>query len=385
MKWAGIFRSSGAGRAMLLIAACLVVLPPFPRSAHAQDDAEQVRELRRRQIEGLSEVERSRLERNFAEFKKMSEADREKLRQLDRELKQDDRDGGKLRQVMDEYCNWLGTISVSDREELRKTTDPKERVRLVREIRQKQESSTRPEFYGPGRGGNPRWSGLSRKDLDAVMKVLEQQLRDHVLSVHELQELEKRQDLARYAFLLELVVKNELPAIRDAIENKKPFQSRFPAAAIDAMAAAVTNEDQRKLLESQKTSDQLRHLVRMIWVGLGTEYSRNKPTEKQLEEYFVTLKGAQQDELMQLPSEHMQRRLSWMYIQEHPEKYPPLPREVWGLFPREGFENDPRRKPFGGPPGEPGERRGPGSGGCRGEKGGPPRRDKDGEKRPPAA
>lgn len=341
----------------------------------ADDRVEQLRTQRQQQIEGLSEIERSRLQRNFSEFRNLSEGDREKLRQLDRDLKENDRSGGgNLRKIMEEYCTWLGTISISQREELRKTTDPKEREQLVRSIRKEQESATRPESPS---GWWRRGPVLSRKDLDAVMRVLEDGLREEVVDVHQREELDKRQGVARHVYLIEILVKHEAPAlreVREAYEQGRPpqFRPRTPLPLIEKLAEAVTNEQQRKFLLGLPPPDRLRHLFRMIWAAIRTE----RPTEQQLEEFFVTLKASQHDELMRLSPERMQLRLAELYMEQHPEKYPPLPSGAMGLFPfvprtpssRDGGEGDQRRKPFG----QPGDRRGPG--GFR-EKPGPPRND----------
>src|SRR6516165_4293639 len=75
-------------------------------AAFGEPGAGQLREQRQKEIAGKSEAERARLQRNFKAFRELPPAAQEKLRRLDRELKEDARTGGNLRSIMDEYYNW---------------------------------------------------------------------------------------------------------------------------------------------------------------------------------------------------------------------------------------------------------------------------------------
>src|SRR6185437_6260023 len=66
----------------------------------------QQRELREREIANKSEAERARLQRNFRAFRELPADEQQRLRNLDLELKEDARNLGSLRVVMNEYYDW---------------------------------------------------------------------------------------------------------------------------------------------------------------------------------------------------------------------------------------------------------------------------------------
>src|SRR2546425_8013 len=69
------------------------------------------RELREREIANKSEAERARLQRNFKMFRELPADEQKKFRELDRELKEDSRNQGSLRAIMNDYYDWLATLT----------------------------------------------------------------------------------------------------------------------------------------------------------------------------------------------------------------------------------------------------------------------------------
>ena len=165
------------------------------RIARADADAAKVRDQRQKEIAAKSEAERARLQRSFKAFRDLPPTEQDRLRQLDRELKDDARAGGGLRGVMDDYYNWLATLTPGQQQDLREIADPTRREMRVRELMKEQQEQA--EAGGPGRGGRSP-NRLSPKDLSAVLDVIEQALRDnHLLTQADVQRLESRKDLAR--------------------------------------------------------------------------------------------------------------------------------------------------------------------------------------------
>src|SRR5260370_281071 len=76
-------------------------------------------ELREREIANKSEAERARLQRNFKTFRELPPDEQKKLRRLDLELKEDTRNLGSLRVVMNEYYDWLATLTPGQQQDLR--------------------------------------------------------------------------------------------------------------------------------------------------------------------------------------------------------------------------------------------------------------------------
>src|SRR5262245_7761340 len=106
-----------ASKRRLVLRACLAVAA-VSSSAFVQGDAltPEQRELRQKEISLKSESDRARLQRNSNTFRTLPAAEQQRLRLLDLELKEDTRNQGHLRSVMDEYYNWLATLTPGQRE-----------------------------------------------------------------------------------------------------------------------------------------------------------------------------------------------------------------------------------------------------------------------------
>src|SRR3972149_8221633 len=95
-------------------------------------------EQNRRRIELLQAAERTRLERNLRTFLEMPGEQRNADRSFHREIQDDARSGGKLRDLLQAYNAWLATLSPYQRQEILNVADPVARAQLVRKIRQEQ-------------------------------------------------------------------------------------------------------------------------------------------------------------------------------------------------------------------------------------------------------
>src|SRR5579863_37563 len=143
---------------------CLV-LAVVAACAVAYGDATS-RELHQKKIADKSESERARLLRSFKDFRSLSAEDQRRLRMLADELRDDDRNAGGLRSIMNQFHDWLATLTPGQNQELRNLTDPNAREKRVRElIREQQEHA---ESSGPAVAARPP-RGLSSDDLLKVL------------------------------------------------------------------------------------------------------------------------------------------------------------------------------------------------------------------------
>lgn len=92
-------------------------------------------------------IERDRLNRNIAEFRKLSDAEKEHFRKLHRELKADAASGGNLATLLQTYSVWVQTLTPTQRDELQKESNLSHRFALVRKFKEEQEE--------PGSLSNP--------------------------------------------------------------------------------------------------------------------------------------------------------------------------------------------------------------------------------------
>ena len=307
-------------------AAAGVVLAAAVHGAAAAGDATvaQLREQRQKEIAGKSEAERARLQRNFKALRELPPAERERLRRLDRELKDDGRAGGNLRAIMDEYYNWLATLTPGQQQDLRPTGDPEHpekndatrREIRVRELLKEQQDQI-DATTGAGRGGGapPR---LGSKDLATVLGIVEEAMREkHLLSQAELQELQNKKDLARYMYIWGLAFRPRGGG--GAPGQPLPWMSKD---VFEAMIDGISNEKLAAHVKSGQNMDRWWRMVRLIYGGIRAEYEKLRPDQETLERFFAELNSREQDEIMRLPSDQQPHQLMHIYMTKMSEKEP---------------------------------------------------------------
>src|SRR5205807_1635995 len=87
----------------------------------------------------------ARLIQELQAFLALPEERQKELRKLDRDLHDEDSATyARLQRVLERYSNWLLRLPETERKQLESTTDLKERLRLIKEIRQRQWISRLP-------------------------------------------------------------------------------------------------------------------------------------------------------------------------------------------------------------------------------------------------
>jgi len=322
-----------------IAAACLIAATLFAgRIARGDPDAAQLREQRQKDIAAKSESERARLQRNFRAFRTLPLAEQERLRQLDRELKEDARTGGNLRSIMDEYYNWLATLNPGQRQDLHPADDPQHPEKndpARREIRVRQllkEQQEQADATGAAKGARvpPR---LSSKDLDAVLGIVEKAMRArNLLSQKEIQELESKQGLARHVATWTLAF-----PMRPSAPMGGP-QSWWSKEVIESMIDAISNEKLAAHVKAVPAMDRWLRLVRVIFYGIRAEHEKLKPGQDVLERFFVQLNSEEQDEIMRLPFDQQPQKLAHLYMtkmaETDPDNFPRMPQLPFWARPR---------------------------------------------------
>jgi len=292
---------------------------------HAEPLSTELRELRQKEIAQKSEAERARLMRNFKDFRALPVEEQERLRAFNRELKDDARNQGRLKAVMDEYYDWLATLTPGEQFDLRKEADPNRREKRVRDLLREQQE----HVDATGARGAKSPKGLSSKDLAAVLGVIESAItKQQLLSAEETQRLHEKTGLAHNAYLLELAFRRNGAA--------PPLQ--FPwlsKEVVDEMVEKISNPKQVSFVEERPEERRWR-LFSLIGWGMRAEYEKIKPDQDMLERFFVTLNSSEQDEIMRLPFDQQQQKLTHMFLtkksEEDPNLYPKPPQyPMWGL------------------------------------------------------
>ncbi len=287
----------------------------------------EAREARRQEIARKSESERARLQRSFKAFRELPQAEQDWLRQFAKELKEDDRGEGKLRSVMNEYYEWLSTLTPGQRDDLRKESDPNRRDKQVRDLLKKQQELA--DATGT-KAGVKTPHGMSTDDLDSVLSVVEKAIHNY-LAPEEIEQLKKKHGVSRHTYVLDLAFRPGSGA------GSQVMPRWWSKDVLEAMVNAVTNPVQQHQLRNKIDQGAKAIILQLMVAGVRAEYETEhekiKPDQDTLERFFVQLSSAEQDEIMRLPFDQQQKKLLDAYLTkkslEDPDNFPKPPQFPW--------------------------------------------------------
>lgn len=328
-------------------------------------------------ISRMTQDDRAVLDRKYQQYKSLTEEERSQLRQLHLSLESDRANGGRLIEIMKDYCDWLKQIEAWQQNELAHIDDPLNRAKRVSEIHEQQQrnsSSDEEEFRGP--------RDLERLTLkeDQLSRMFDTLLAERQVQLSEVdqKELDAATGMKRWGLQL------------------KHLNQQIP---VDRLFAVMAPAEMKKLLESTGHPDLVRllsesNLTKDIPENMRKEFTRRiigrslfsqilRETEKvsheQLAKYLNQLPRDRQDELLKLGADEFKIRLRVLSHSQDPDiqflikTLPPAPRfsmGPFGGFP--GFQGRP-----GGPGGPLNPEEGPGGRRPNGQRfDGPPFRDR---------
>jgi hypothetical protein len=289
-------------------------------------------EDRRQRLESLSPSEKRELLAKKERFDGKSEAEKQRLRELDAQIRQHPQ-AEQLQQVLQRYGQWLATLQSKDRAELQELP-PQDRLARIQQLREGEQDRRLSEL------------GLTARDADTVFQWWEGFLEQHeALLAEAVEALNPPPDREAYA--------KENGERRD-----RSFVLRFAVwRSLDKVLRRVPRDDINLLIP------QLSQTARDRFLGLKTVDEQNQLLERWLRESFrwrMRPPPATNDELLRIMKE---------LPDEDRERLEKLPRDELVQRLRERWESQQmwRRR---GPPGPP-RRFPPGRDGgrARGERG----------------
>jgi hypothetical protein len=115
----------------------LLLLPLLGEADSANDELERNRLLLEKWRNDPEHYES--LHRNLRAFLTLPEEGQKRLRQLDQDLHEEESATSvRLHRVLERYAEWLQRLPEADRQSIQRETDPKKRLRLIRELRERQ-------------------------------------------------------------------------------------------------------------------------------------------------------------------------------------------------------------------------------------------------------
>jgi hypothetical protein len=277
-----------------------------------------LRDARRRKIAEMSEAERARLQNNLKRFKDLDFKKQQQLRQLEQDLREDDRKGGGLRQVMKAYVDWLPTLdNPGQLNDLRRETDPVKRNMMVAQLVKEQHAEEETQAANAARR-----AGFAAVELNAIMAAVEKYLRNKEPAfVAKLDDnLKDKPKVWKHVELFRHVFLRPGPAGNFVVTPQQEFSQELARE----MFERIRNPNQKNQPAGVFERGGFYGLfVRRIHTGIWSEI--DKPNDDELGLFVARMPSAQQDEILRQPIEAQQRKFIQKYREAHPESYPQLP------------------------------------------------------------
>ncbi len=309
------------------------------------------------QVERMSDQERSRLQRNIDEFKKLTPEQQAHYRDLHDKV---EKSTSHLSSLMQEYSAWLTTLTPGQRDELGRATDTATKLALIRQFKEAQEY--RPEATSPEiaeapvidlpmvreqlmRMGPP----LKGSELATVMNVLSKDL-------HGV-EKKKPESESALTFYREL--------LKGSIEKSPEGPRNWPSADLqrDLEQIPAVKEHLKKRPDGGRVA-LIRLIVGSLWSLAIEEIKPTYPSEQERQEVFNGLDPKMQTEINRLRRDEARRHLDRLYYKQRGDESPLKIRDFQQfVFQMMGQLGLPQGQPS--PLGGDGFRGGPGPGGPR--------------------
>ena len=314
-------------------------------------EADETLAERRARIRSMDAAEKEKLRKAQERFEALDRVERERLRELNKII-QAHPDCGELLAVMEEYCEWVNTLSVYERDALREL-EPAEKIQKIKELQEDQASRRRAWSGGRSRFGGERLQKLASEEEAVLGRWIDE------FAAANLPKLLEALPEPRQRELLE-----ELKQAKNDPESRRKLFARLwmrwqlasPGKPIPVDEAAWEQLHSRLSPKTRAWVDELHPNARRFRVRslIGAFVFLN--SQEELSEHLQNkLTPEQRDRLTTLPPDEMRQELWRYYVRSKwPDALPHRRPGRWGG----GL--------FGRPPGPP---RSPGS-----EPGGPSRR-----------
>lgn len=250
----------------------------------------------------MSELERGRFDRNLQEFEKLSDAEKQKYRQLHRDLADDTARAGGLSKLLETYSLWVQTLTPTQRDELRKETVLSQRIALIRRFKEEQDEPA--DANDVQQGGTPvddipppvnvtinKREALAQKDLKNVMAVLVNHLSQQTMNP----EFNERR-------LVDFI-----PILHASVQTYGGSYTEWPTEPLlKEMTASLTKESTAQVSRSDYKSRR-EAMIRYLLMGI-LKQARDAvpiPTESEKSQIWESLGSAERERVANFPLERM--------------------------------------------------------------------------------
>jgi DNA-binding transcriptional ArsR family regulator len=311
-------------------------------------EAEETLAERRARIESMDAAGKEKLRRAQERFEALDPAEQEGLRELSKEIEAHAH-CDELLAVMEQYCEWVNTLSVYERDALRELA-PAERIEKIKEFREDQANRRRAWSGGRSRFGGERLRRLASKEEAVLGRWIDEYVAGNAPKLLEALPEPQRKEMLE-----------ELKRVKDDREGRRKLFAGLWMRWQLADAAALEQLRSELSGETREWLDKLPPEARRRLVGglIGAFVFLN--SQEELSEHLQKeLTPEERDRLTNLPAEQARQQLWWYYVRSKwPDALPRFPehrrggRRPGGLLgrpsggpPRPGFEpGAPPRRP----------------------------------------
>jgi hypothetical protein len=271
---------------------------------------------RRAEVEELSPQEKEDLRRQFDRFQGLSAEMKKRYRALDAELRADP-DEARLRSILEQYHNWLPTLSPLDRAELSEMST-EDAIGKIRQLKQQEARKLTAELVKP----------LTPSDVEAIEKWIQDRTwrrKDEILG--------KADDLQREWFANKVPPDRErrsLVLLAMKVEGGPPPFSDIKDDEWKNLTVSLSQPARDALKEIRSPDHQKRELFK--WHGAAMRardaVSGGVSRDELMRFFRNELNDEERRKLAFLPWEDFQRQLRWEYFKK--KEMPPGPwRDPW--------------------------------------------------------
>jgi len=326
-------------------------------------------------MKSLDATQLTRLKSDYREFYKLTPEERRNYQDLHAKLQQAG-EYKQLREISSNFYQWYLELGQRQRSEIRAAKDHREKMALVQEFQREADEKPRFDKY---RGRRRRQ--LSRQDFAAVMKAIEEKLREEHADSDKLAELESKTGYELHHAILSLLFDH----VGGNLRNERERENLRHFFNDDRFLNAISSGRTRKDLEREREWGNRRIgpdtrlpivLVTDMGAAFMEEVAKRKPSDEKLMKEFQQMDPEEQDKLLLMTADEAMRRLTMHYVETYPGEFPPkmdtLIKNLWPRGDRSGFRRQggegprddrrgrrgpdrdrPRRRPAPGPNGPP--------------------------------
>ena len=290
----------------------------------------------RKKIEAMTPAERAQLKRNYEKFQKLSDAEKQRYREIHRAT----HNQPELNRVMRSYCNWVKTLSPWEQEDLRNAT-PEERIELIRKFRSAHQRPGRrrgsrlfreiSQILGGDFFKEPKMKFLiwvpapSPELFKEVINVVEKNSPDPVVYP---QPKNQMSDLAHSLAVLQATFQvNKRQDDVDRADWPRPEVVDEIHKVWAEHGYSINKLGEKRGPRAEGGRDDLRRVQILVFLSKGLmdqlygsvrqELAQINPPDEELHHYFETLDRKDKENLMKLPPEEMQEKLKYGYLTKH--------------------------------------------------------------------